>query len=238
MTSELLARFLEVTRGDDAEAIALRTLTLHMLAHGAPGFFAEHHLGPELTRALERCSTVGYGFDEQVLVEDRLQAGIDVWLCRQLHGLPHPPPERAALRRALTWLLDESPLYAWLLGELAARLGVDERVIVGRERPFAHVSRLHHAYFLTHLVLLDTDYFARRVTHPRAADWADELAQLVPWLEKKPNADLAGEVAFCLAVLGRDPAAARALIASEQPDEPHTVAAVLLGLVVEQARPG
>ncbi|MFZ5444954.1 MAG: DUF6895 family protein [Myxococcota bacterium] len=232
-SDELLAQLLALTGGGDAESIALRTLSLHMLGGHAPRFFARHGLDRELRAALERCREVSYGFDEPGRTEDRLQAGLDAWLCRALHGLPHPPPDRAALRDALAWLADESPIYAWLLGELAARLGVDERVPFASERPFAHVSRLVDAYFLTHLVLLDTDYLARPASHPQAARWADELEQLVPWLAQEPNADLAGEVAFSLHSLGRDPSAARALFATETSDDPHTVATMLLGLVGE-----
>ncbi len=192
----------------------MRALTLHMLEHLAPRLFASRGLRAIQAEALERCATVAYVFDRG---EDSLEASIDAWYCRYLKGLPHPPPEEAALRAALRSLVEEDNLiYAWVLGEQASRCGVDVRAPM-KARPYLGRSRLHDAYWLTHLVLLDSDYFARPLSHPEAATWADALEDLVPWLREQPHADLAGEVASCLRFLGRDARAALALLSPLSP---------------------
>jgi hypothetical protein len=228
-----LERFLNETDTLEPEHVALRTLTLHMLKHVAPKGFHEKNLAAHLHTALERCARVSYGFDE-TLDGDRLQAGIDAWYCRHLAGLPHSPPDRETLKTSLQWLEDEGDLlYAWLLGELAHRCGMDVRTPV-EGRPFLRVSRLHDAYFLTHLVMLDTDYFAKPVSHPDAGTWGDALLELVPWLTRNPNDDLAGEVALCLRVMGRATPEVMGLVANAAPtDDTHAQATVLLALSVE-----
>ena len=113
------------------------------------------------------------------------------------------------------------------LGQQAARCGLEVRVV---ETP-RHVSLVHEAYWLTHLVLLESDYFARPIQRD---DWADALEKLVPWLLVNPHADLAGEVAFCLRFLGRD---ARALFPTFAPVREsrtnHEMATALLALSAE-----
>ncbi len=189
---------IEATADGSVESVALRTLTFHMLSGLAPLGFAERGLGQVLRDSLHACSLVKYSFENAEV----LQAEVDAWYCRQLAGLPHRPPDADELRAALQWLADDDQLiYAWLIGEQAARCGVDVRVPVA-PRPFH--QPLHHAYWLTHLVMLDSDYFARALSHPDAAAWGEELAQLVPWLLREPNLDLAGEVAFCLRFMRRD----------------------------------
>lgn len=231
--TDRLATFLAVTDTARPEDVALRALTLHMFEHVAPRAFAARALGPLQRDALERCARIDYGFDRG-LDAARLQAGLDAWLCRHLRGLPHAPPDPQALRTALRWLSeDDHLLYAWPLGEIAARCGVDVRVHVP-PRPFVHGPRLHDAYYLTHLVLLDTDYFARPLSHPDAAEWGDALLRYVPWLQKRPDDDLAGEVVLCLKVMGLDTPAARALVEhAPVSDDAHTQATVLLALAAE-----
>ncbi len=226
-----LAHFLRLTDGGGPGEIALRALTLHMLRHRAPRLFAARGLAPVLDDALEACAGVSFGF-QTALDEDRLQTGIDAWYLRHVYGLPHPAPQRAQLAAALATLVEDGHLlYAWLLGELGAKCGLDVRVPLEKERPYLNVSRLHDGYWLTHLVLLDTDYLARPPSDPRAADWADALEGLVPWLAKKGHLDLAGEVALCLDVLGRDPTPALRLVEASPPgDDPHEVATGLLAL--------
>ncbi|MDP1823144.1 MAG: hypothetical protein Q8L48_07880 [Archangium sp.] len=209
----------------------LLALTLHMLEHLAPRLFEQLGLGALQREALEQCQAVAYDFSGDA---DRLQAGVDAWYCRHLKGLPHPPPDGDALRRALRALAEDDQLiYAWLIGEQAARCGLDVRVDVG-PRPFMHGSRLHDAYWVTHLVMLGSDYFARPLTHPDAQAWGDALTALIPWLEQNPNADLAGEVAFCLRFLRRDASAALDLLQrAPATEDPHAQATALLALSVE-----
>lgn len=230
---ERLTTFLADSDRDDPHEIALRTLTLHMLAHVAPRRFEARGLKPLLEDALRRCARVDYGFD-QATSADRLMAGLDAWYCRTLYQLPHAPPDPFALRTALQWLEDDGDLlYAWLLGELAHRCGLDARRPI-EGRPFLAFSRLHDAYFLTHLVMLDTDYFARPLSHPDATAWGDALLELVPWLERKPNDDLAGEVALCLRFMGRATPDLMRLVENAAPTtDTHAQATVLLALSAE-----
>lgn len=229
-----LDALLLATSDDSAESITLRGLTLHMLEGVAPRFYAERHLQPLHLETLERCRTVTYGFDDEHADPDRLQAGIDAWYLRHVRGLPHVPPGREQMAALVQALNDQGgSLYAWLLGELAARCGLDVRIPFGASD--FKTTRLYEAYWLTHLVMLDSDYFTRPLSHAERDTWADAIAQLVPWLARKPNADLAGEVALCLQFLKRPEAiAARALIAEVPPGgDAHQQATVLLGLLAE-----
>jgi D-amino peptidase len=226
---ERLSAFLRASRHD----IALRTLTLHMLEHLAPRLFAANKLAEVQRLALDECQLVDCVFGASIDAP-RLQAGIDAWYCRHLKGLPHDAPDPKKLEAALQWLVDDEQLiYAWLIGEQAARCGLDVRVPI-KPRPFRETSRLHDAYWLTHLVMLDTDYFARPITSPNATEWGDALTELIPWLTEHPNDDLAGEVAFCLRFLGRDARVVLELLERAAPTEDlHAQATVLLALSAE-----
>lgn len=228
-----LETFLAASEGEGEVSIALRALTLHMLRQVAPRLFRERGLSEHQRLALARCEAVDFGLAEP-LDEDRLEAGVDAWYCRHLAGLPHRLPDAEALRAALQRLADGDQLiYAWLIGEQAARCGVDVRIDAG-VRPFRHRSRTHDAYWLTHLVMLDTDYFARPLRHPEAHEWGEALAELVPWLLKKPNDDLAGEVALCLHFMGRGAPELLELLRSAAPTgDAHAQATVLLALSAE-----
>ncbi len=221
-----LDTFLAATKSE----ISLRALTLHMLEAIAPQLFARRGLAQVQRLALEACSTVEYDFEDA----DRLEAGVDAWYCRHLKELPHPPPDSELLRAALGALAaDDQLIYAWLIGEQAARCGLDVRIRVGK-RPFQHLALTHDAYWLTHLVMLDTDYFARPLRHPEASDWADGLAGLVPWLMTTHNDDLAGEVALCLRFMKRDASALLPRLERAPPtQDAHAQATALLALSVE-----
>ncbi|MDP3156576.1 MAG: hypothetical protein Q8N23_28145 [Archangium sp.] len=183
-----------------------------------------------LSASLKDCERVTYSFENA----DRLQAGVDAWYCRHLAGLPHAPPDAAELRAALQWLADDDQLiYAWLIGEQANRCGLEVRVKLDEPRPLQE-HPLHDAYWLTHLVLLDSDYLARPLSHPDAPAWGDELAQLVPWLLREPNLDLAGEVALCLRFMGRDAGPLLNLLERAGPGvDAHQQATALLALSAE-----
>jgi D-amino peptidase len=229
-----LETFLAATDDGSAVHVTLRALVFHMLEGVAPKLYSARGLDALRTRALEQCAHVGYAFGEPGADPDRLQAGIDAWYLRRVRGLPHAPPDRLLLRAGLETLRDEGDtLYAWLLGELAAHAGLDVRV------PFTaaafKTSRLHESYYLTHLVMLDSVYFTRPLSHRDAAAWGDALAQLVPWLTRAPNPDLAGEVALCLHFMRRpEAAAAKELIAQVEPGEDtHQQATMLMALSAE-----
>ncbi len=222
--------FLGLTSDLSDESVALRTLTLQMLSRLVPLGFKDRGLDQVLSASLRACERVEYSFD----TADRLQAGVDAWYCRHLAGLPHSPPDPERLKAALQWLADDDQLiYAWLIGEQAARCGLDVRVKLENPRPLRE-HPLHDAYWLTHLVLLDTDYLARPLSHPDASTWGDELEQQVPWLLRERNLDLAGEVAFCLRFMGRDAGPLLNLLERAGPGiDAHQQATALLALSAE-----
>jgi hypothetical protein len=170
-------------------------LVLHMLEGHAPRFFAEQGLGPELSTALDALDAVptqlaaGLNADEAMLRAD----------ARYLKGLRRrtvPPLDEAAARQCLAHVgATEGSLHAWLIGAL-----------VGVKVPYVSQSRYHDLYWLTHRVLLGTDYLQRPAQH-----LTEELAALEQALDSlwQPElADLLGEVLFCLQRAGRDVSAA------------------------------
>jgi D-amino peptidase len=201
LAARCLRGFLCATRAPNDELRALRALTLHVLEGLAPRFFGRHALAPALADALEACADVSMEL-EAVDDADLLQARIDALYLRRLRGLPHPGPVPSALQGALRRLVEAGDgLHAWLLGALAARAGVDERLGFP-QRPFRGVSRVHDLYWLTHLVLLDTDYLSRPLSHPDAATWLAALVAGAPWVLAHRERDLAAELVFSLAAAG------------------------------------
>lgn len=227
-----LDAFLAISAAPTPELITLRALTLHLFLGVAPLQFERRGLSAVLRAALAACEAVDFGFDGP-LDADRAQAGIDAWYLRRLHGLTHPAPDRTRLAQLLRALEDDGqPNYTWLLAELARRSGVETDVTVDPRIFKSH--RLAEGYYLTHLPMVATDYFRRPLVHPEAGSWADAIADLVPWLERKPNLDLAGEVLLCLRVMKRDARAALALVEpAALSDDPHTQATTLVALAVE-----
>lgn len=207
LAEKSLAAFLARTAEPTDELRALRPLTLHMLEGLAPRFFAKHGLAKTLDEALAAAGDVPMGigsvFDAEVL-----QARIDAWYLRRLRGLPQEGPELRTVRQVLQRLHDSGDvIYAWLLGELAAKAGVDARLEYA-DRPYRGESRVHDLYWVTHLVLLDVDYFARPLSHPEASAWLAALLAAAPWVIAHRQWDLAGELVFCLAFAGEAHAAA------------------------------
>lgn len=224
--------FLDATNDDTAIHVTLRGLVFHMLEAVAPKLYAARSIQPIHEATLQACANVSYAFDESDA--DVLQAGIDAWYLRHVRGLPHHKPDEARLRAMLQRLKDSGDaIYSWLLGELAARAGLDVRLTFTNGQ-FSEPP-LHGAYFLTHLVMLDTDYFTRPASHAEVRDWSDALARLIPWLTREPNPDLAGEVALCLHFLKHPEAtAAKKLIEGIEPGpDTHEQATMLLALCAE-----
>lgn len=228
-----LQTFLDATNDETPVHVTLRGLVFHMLEAVAPKLYAARGVKALHDAALEGCAKIGWAFGESE-DPDVLQASLDAWYLRAVRGLPHPKPDKLLLRAVLERLNDQGDtIYSWLLGELAAHAGVDARLKF--ERSDFKSSRLHEAYYLTHLVMLDSVYFTRPCSHADARDWADALSQLIPWLTRVPNADLAGEVALCLHFMKRpEAAAAKKLIEAVEPgNDTHQQATMLLALSAE-----
>lgn len=206
LAAKSLGAFLALTAEPTDEARALRALTLHMLEGLAPRFFAEHDLTPTLDDALAAAADVPMGLGH-LHDPDALQARIDAWYLRTLRGLPQEAPAPKTVLQALHRLNESgNAIFAWLLGELAAKAGVDARLEFP-ERPFRGESRVHDLYWVAHLVLLDTDYFAKPLRHPEASSWLAALLAGAPWILAHRQWDLAGELVFCLAFAGESHAA-------------------------------
>lgn len=207
LAEKSLAAFLALTTEPTDELRALRPLTLHMLEGLAPGFFAKHALKQTLDDALAAAADVPMGIGH-VHDPEVVQARIDAWYLRTLRGLPQEGPAPRTVLQVLQRLHESGDvIYAWLLGELAAKAGVDARLEFA-ERPFRGESRVTDLYWVTHLVLLDTDYFARPLSHPEASAWLAALLAGAPWAIANRLWDLAGELVFCLAFAGEAHSAA------------------------------
>lgn len=206
LAEKSLDAFLALTAAPTDEHRALRPLTLHMLEGLAPGFFAAQQLKQTLDDALAAAADVPGRLDD-VGDPEVLQARIDAWYLRSLRGLPHAGPAPRTVLPMLERLRESAdPLFAWVLGELAAKAGVDARLEFG-DRPYRGASRVHDLYWLTHLLLLDTDYFAKPLSHPEAPAWVASLVAGAPWVLANRQRDLAGELVFCLAFAGETHAA-------------------------------
>jgi D-amino peptidase len=252
LAERTLDAFLRLTADVSDESRALRPLTLHMLEGLAPRFFQKHRVQKPLDAALESAASVPMGIGH-VHDPDVLQARVDAWYLRRLRGLPQEGPAPDTVRQVLHRLNDtDQVLFSWLLGELAARAGIDARLTFP-DRPYRGASRLHDLYWLTHLVLLDTDYFARPLSSPDAGQWVACLLAGAAGVIARKEFDVAGELAFCLASAGEVHAAAvdalLALLRDEQrpdgalSDEPggppsaHATATALLAFAgVQEAR--
>ncbi|OJH35944.1 DUF6895 family protein [Cystobacter ferrugineus] len=216
-----LTAFLALTPGTDDASRALRALTLHMLEGHAPRTFAHWELGPVLGAAVDALAEVPLALPEGLAPDDGM-ARVDAWFVRHERSLPNRRLEPAALRAYLEHLDNEGyGLHAWLLGEMVATCGMDVRLPIP-ERVFRDLSRVMDLYWLTHRYLLDSRYLRAPVRAPDAAAWTEELRVATPWVLEQGNADLAGEVAFCLQCVG------------ESRGGPH---AALLTFLAERQRP-
>lgn len=204
-------------------------LTLHMIEHVAPVTFAAHGL------TFPSLAEVPAEFDAS-LTDEEAMARLDVLYLRAVRGEAVEAPRGllAAVARV------EDPMWRWLMRQLAARLGVVAQVSSFDERwPFRKNPRLH-GYFLTHEILIATEYL-RVPVPPGLSDVLDALEKVVPTLEGQW--DLLGECVMCLARGGRAvPEAVTLLKKAQRPDgswaeegatareSAHCTAAVLVGL--------
>jgi D-amino peptidase len=228
-----VASLLRITQPAHAQSITLRALTLHMLQYTAPVLFERLALKSKLEASVLRCGKVKTACT-RLTSPDGAQAEIDAWYVSTLYHQSHQPPEPWRLHATLRELhVQEYSLYTWLLGELAARCGIDVRFNFG-PRPFRD-NQVVDGYYLTHQVMLESDYFMRPVPAATGRFLSKALTALVPWLQTHPNLDLAAEVALCLQFLGHRALRALRLVRGKRlPSEPHTQAAVLLALSFER----
>ncbi|GEM_PF-3194184 len=213
--------------GDASWQRAELALTLHMIAHVAPRTFAEHQLRVSLP-------VVPTHFDG-TLSDEEAMARLDMLYLRVVRGEAVEAPKglAEAVMRA------EDPLWRWLMGQLAARLGVQTASGLDPRWPFSANARLHR-YHLTHEILIATEYLRLPVPE-HLGPVLEELEGALPELEGQW--DLLGECVMCLARAGRPaPAAVKALKEAQLPDgswaeakstareAAHCTAAVLVAL--------
>ncbi|MBI3181552.1 MAG: M55 family metallopeptidase [Myxococcales bacterium] len=111
------------------------------------------------------------------------------------------------LRRCVADLAPQSPIDAWLLGELAHQLGIPARARLP-DRALRGTSRLLDLYWLTHLFLLETRYLRLPLLPGKLESETEELMLACDWMVAERRVDLAAEAALCLQLAGehRSPA--------------------------------
>jgi D-amino peptidase len=176
----------------DDDDIATFALTLHMLQHHAPHFFAAHVGEAVLPAAMARLDDISTDFGSG---DDwnAVQAQLDALYLRHIRGLRVPAFDVVGLRAAIVQMAAMSPVGGWLLAELARPLGVV--VDVGD----AVDDDVLECYRSTHVVLLAGQYLQR------AADVSSStVAQIVAAGDMafdRSRWDLLAECLFCLQTL-------------------------------------
>jgi hypothetical protein len=223
-----------------------------MLEAHAPTSFTQLQMQPLLDRACTALAGTSLHLPSG-LNADAAQARIDAaYVLHQRAGVSCglQAEELKALLRSLAESGDT--LHAWVLGEMAAQMGIDRRVIV-EARWFQGRSQVHDLYWCTHRVLLASRFLHVALRHK---DWSSELDTCVlagPWIEETENIDLAGEVLFCIQHCAAEPSGLYGrllewLVSCQRADgsfgapdpspfaRAHTTAAALLALAGEIER--
>ncbi|MBX7101197.1 MAG: M55 family metallopeptidase [Myxococcaceae bacterium] len=240
-----LQAFLALTSAPADEPRALRALTLFMLRGHAPDFFRAQRLGPVFDAALEalRAMPLELGGLSAPVAMARLDA------LYVLEAVGTPRTGATGLDATIAACAAELPLWAWLLSQLGAPLG-----LCGRFPAPQGLDRLSELYFLTHLVLLETRYLSRPLAPAQLAPVLERLSLASDWAIAQGNLDIGAELAFCLRHAGEAPTPELArltafLVAAQGDDgsvfepgdqgDPHGTAAALLALAGEwpRARP-
>jgi D-amino peptidase len=215
-----LASFLGATAGSRSWQRADRALVLHMLAGHAPGFFRAEGLAPALDEALRALAAVPVGFPAGLHPAEAM-ARVDALYLGHHHGAARAG-DTLGLTAYVRSVAEAAPIFAWLLGELMADLGLARPVILP-ERALRAKSRLHDLYWLTHLYLLDTRYLARPLAPAAWETRTEELLLATPWALAGRRMDVAAEIAICLQLAGEGETAEHhrilgALRAGQHPD--------------------
>lgn len=199
--------FLEHTETATEESCALRALTLHMLEAHAPATFARLAMPSVLAAAVTQLESVPLELPA-TLTPAAAQARIDAAYVRCRRGGECCGLDPSEVDALLRHLVDgHHVLHAWVLGELAAMMGVDRRVL-REDRWYRGVSRRHDLYWCTHRLLLASHYLHQPL---RSEDWQPELTELARaahWIRKCADEDLAAEALICMQCVEAPPPAA------------------------------
>lgn len=221
-----------------------------MLAGVAPRDFAALGGPEQLSLSLDRLETISTDFPPGLPL-DLAMTRLDALYLRALYRRPLPPLDGQLLQAYLDSLGGGSALLAtWMMSEQGALLGLLPPVSLSERYPLAASHWVLHLYFLTHVVMLRSRFFAQRL---ETSEFQEEVVQLQRGVEPTIAAgcwDLLGEIELCLAFLGSScPKARRALQQAQRPDgswrEPgqsfremaHTTAACSLALAGEDPGP-
>src|SRR5262249_36245239 len=147
------------TEGNASWQRADRALTLHMLSGHAPRFFAAEGVGPALEASVRALAEVPTDFPPGIEATEAM-ARLDAIYVQHERGAGGARLDDAALTRYIRSIAESDPVFAWLLGELAAQIGGTQPLVLER-RPLRHAARIADLYWLTHLFLLETRYFRR-----------------------------------------------------------------------------
>lgn len=237
-----LRAFLALTDAPTDETRALRALTLLMLRGHAPAFFRSQRLEPAFAAALDalRAMPLELGALPAPVAMARLDA------LYVLDAVGTPRTGATGLEATIAACADELPLWAWLLSQLGAGLG-----LCAPRPPPGGLDRLSELYLLTHLLLLETRYLTRPLAPAQLPAVLERLALATDWVIAQGHLDIAAELVFCLRHAGEAPTPELArltdfLVAAQDEDgavfepgdqgDPHGTAAALLALAGEWPR--
>ncbi len=187
-----------------------------MLEFLAPRFFAEQALAASSKVAMASVTALSTAFGPE-LDGDEAMARLDGLYLRAVRGLPVESFDEEGLRRCLLGLeVREGSLWRWLMGELASKVGVRE-VVFAFPPAFSQGSMMH-LYYLTHVVLIETDYLMKPVGSALCGELAQLEAALIPLIHAE-SWDLLSQCVMCLN-RARKPAvhATKALCAAQRRD--------------------
>lgn len=167
-------------------------LTLHMLQHHAPRFFAAHVHDDTFRSALAALDAVDTAFPEGLSWEDA-QARLDALYVRHLRGITLPTFDVDGLRTTVAHMAGLSPVGGWLLAQLALPLGVVVEVVDGVD------DDVLEFYRATHVVLLSGQYFQRPAVVSSSVVATIEIGGAFAF--DRSRWDLLAECVFCLQTL-------------------------------------
>jgi D-amino peptidase len=207
-----LGAMLKGTDGTDDWSRANRALTLHMLEGHAPEFFRTASLAPVLADAVERLRAVSLAFPLDLSPEEAM-ARLDAAYVLQERGAAIDF-DREAFTSYCRATFARAPLYAWLLAEIGAAMGIGDRMAFDI-RAYRRSNRVVYLYWLTHVFLLATRYLRVPLPRDTPAPGPTEIEELLlaaSFCVEAGHHDLAAELAFCLVAAGEANAPERARI--------------------------
>ena len=203
-TERALAAFLQRTDGSLPWQLSDRCLTLQMLVGLAPELSACHRLDEKLSHCLSKLHQVPTGFSADLDVDEAMSR-LDALYLRALHDMSLPPWSSEELHRYIQGLSQtaEGRLPGWLMGEQAVILGVTAQTRFHERFPFLKTDWGLHLYHLTHVILVDTDYFFRKAESQRYFEELQHFTQAVDLTMQHGMWDILGEIEFCRAACGQ-----------------------------------